>query len=173
VSLRLSNKADDVEGRERASGMAMVVFDCAGFLKRSKEAAGLSSSILARRAGRTESSMPANFGEIADYNNRLAAGYHALAEAAREGGDLAQADYQDALAARYLAVAQEQTLAMQQEPGRSFGNQTSSCSFPEPRRIPPVAGSFLGVLRGPGQVARAVCQFLSRRNAPFHGLSLH
>lgn len=124
--------------------------------------------------------MPANFGEIASYHNRLAIRHIALAQAAREAGDLNAADYQTQLAVRYIEAAQEQSFAMSQVPGISAARPASRpwATGPNPaaKRIPssaPLAASCLSVIRrGAGSIATALQHSISRRSAPIQSLSL-
>ncbi len=74
--------------------------------------------------------MPANFGEIAGYHSLIAARYAALAQAAREQGDIATANYHAGQAARYVQAAQEQRIAMRQAPGRSIEQEKPRRWFP-------------------------------------------
>jgi hypothetical protein len=62
--------------------------------------------------------MPANLGDITTYHLEEAARHHALAQAARDRGCFAEAEYQDGLAARWEEAAQEQQSEMQQHPTR-------------------------------------------------------
>jgi hypothetical protein len=117
--------------------------------------------------------MPANFGEIAGFHSRMAARYLALAEAARDRGDLTTANYHADQAARYFEAAEEQKLAMSQAPGRTIQTQKARPWSQKQERAPRAAGSLLAVLRGAGQMATAIRQSISRRGTPFHGLTLH
>jgi hypothetical protein len=117
--------------------------------------------------------MPANFDEIADYHNSMAARYAARARAARDRGDITTACYYAELIAPHLQAAQEQRVAMRQTPGRPMENQTPRRWPPEPPPVSLAASGLLAVLRGAGHVAAAIRQSISRRNPPFNGLSLH
>jgi hypothetical protein len=117
--------------------------------------------------------MPANFDEMAGYHRLMAARYVALAQAAREQGDIATANYHAGQAARYVQAAREQRLAMSQAPGRRIEDQRPRDRSPEPKRVSPAPGRLSAVLRGAGQIATAIRQSISRRNPPVSGLSLH
>jgi hypothetical protein len=116
--------------------------------------------------------MPANFGEIADYHHLMAARYVALAQTAREQGDIATANYHAGQAARYVQAAREQRIAMTQAPGGSIEAQRPRRWSPEPKRVPPAPGRLLTVLRGAGHLAAAIRQSISGRSDDFDGMSL-
>ncbi len=63
--------------------------------------------------------MPTDFGEIARYNQRIATRLFLRAHIERNSGKNSEAEYHAQLAARYLQAAQEQWIAMRQEPGHS------------------------------------------------------
>jgi hypothetical protein len=117
--------------------------------------------------------MPANFGEIAGFHSRMATRYLTLAKAARDRGDLTTANYHADQAARYLEAAQEQKLAMSHAPGRSAADQKPRQWSPKPKSVPLATAGWLAVLRGAGHMASALRQSISKRGAPFHGLTLH
>jgi hypothetical protein len=117
--------------------------------------------------------MPANIGEIAGYHSRMAAQYLALAQAAREEGNLTEASYHEEQAARYLQASQEQETAPQQVPGRSAANSAPRRRAPQ-QKSTPLTTSFSGaVLRGAGQIATAIHRSLFRGSDTPQGLSLH
>jgi len=140
--------------------------------------------------------MPANFGEIANYHSRLAAQHLELARKARDAGDLNLAEYNHQLAARYVEAAQEQAMAMSQEPGRiavrqaprPWAQETKPASkrsaavatkaapqpVPQPaaKRTPLAAVCFSAIRRGAGSFANALQQSLSSANDSLQGLSL-
>lgn len=118
--------------------------------------------------------MPANFGEIAEYHSRIAARYLALAQAARDEGNLAEAHYRIELAARYIQAAEEQRIVMRQESGPSIAPQSPRLWSPEAQQSArPAPARLQAVLHGAGQIASAIRQYMVKRNEPFHGLSLH
>jgi len=127
---------------------------------------------LARQTGRTESTMPADFGDITAYHRHEASRHYALAQAARDEGDLGKAEYLVETAARHAEAAQEQQMAMMLEPGPSIAEQTPSLWFPEQQRSPSAANRLLTALRGAGHIATAIQQSLARRNSHSQGLSL-
>jgi hypothetical protein len=63
--------------------------------------------------------MPTNIGEIAGYHNLEAARFSALAQAARNEGNKAQAEYLSVQAARYAETAREQRVGMRHTPAHS------------------------------------------------------
>jgi hypothetical protein len=62
--------------------------------------------------------MPADFGDITAFHHEEAARHYALAQAARDRGCLADAEFQTGLAARWEEAAQEQKIGMRQAPSR-------------------------------------------------------
>jgi hypothetical protein len=136
--------------------------------------------------------MPANFGEIANYHSRLAVQHMALAEAARDAGDLNAAEYNRQLAARYIEAAEEQKMVMSQAPYRGTVLQAPRpWTQKPPQRLKPVrkladkpaakavpkraslaVACFSALRRGAGSVATALQQSLSHVNASLQHLSL-
>ena len=140
--------------------------------------------------------MPANFGEIANYHSRLAAQHIALAQAARDRGDLNAAEYNRQLAARYIEAAEEQRMAMSHAPGQLVAAQpsrpwTQKASQPArsaaktarvvavklaaksaSRRIPLAAACLSRLRRGAGSLANALRQSLSSAHASLERISL-
>jgi hypothetical protein len=118
--------------------------------------------------------MPTDFGDITAYHRHEASRHYALAQAARDAGDLGKAEYLVAMAARHAEAAQEQEIAMMLEPGPSIANpgHRPRWPVPQPERSPIAPGRLLAVLRGAGHIATAIHKSVSRRNAPFQGLSL-
>jgi hypothetical protein len=132
--------------------------------------------------------MPANFGEIANYHQRLAAQHLALAKAARDAGDINTAEYNHQLAARYVEAAEEQRMAMSVAPGQQAAYQTpcrlateTNCattrapklaSKPSPKRIPIAVTCLSALCRGAGSVAASLQQSLTKANASLQGLAL-
>jgi invasion protein IalB len=68
--------------------------------------------------------MPTDFGDITAYHRHEASRYYALAQAARDQGNIGKAEYLVAMAARHAEAAQEQQTAMMLEPGLSTEKQT-------------------------------------------------
>jgi hypothetical protein len=104
--------------------------------------------------------MPADFGEIAAYHHQEATRHYALAQAAREGENLGEAEYQAGLAARW------------REPNRRIANQELRRWTPEPERIPSAAACLVAIQRGTQRIAMAIRQSLAKQNSPSRGLSL-
>jgi hypothetical protein len=117
--------------------------------------------------------MPSNFDVIAGYHSLMAARFAALAQAAREKGDIATANYHSDQAVRYVQAAQEQRLAMSQAPGRSIEDRRPRRLFKEPKRVPPAPARLLAVLRGAGHLASVIRQSISGRSASSQRLTLH
>ncbi|MGD0294007.1 MAG: hypothetical protein ABSB30_09150 [Terracidiphilus sp.] len=117
--------------------------------------------------------MPADFGEIAAYHQEEAARHYALAQAARDRGCPAEADYQAGVAARWDEVAREQKIGMRQTPSRRMANQRPKRRPPEPPPMPLAAVCLLAVVRGVKLITAVIRQFMVKRSAPFNGLSLH
>jgi hypothetical protein len=116
--------------------------------------------------------MPADFGEIAAYHHQEATRHYALAQAAREGENLGEAEYQAGLAARWDEVAREQAIEMRREPNRRIANQELRRWTPEPERIPSAAACLVAIQRGTQRIAMAIRQSLAKQNSPSRGLSL-
>jgi hypothetical protein len=118
--------------------------------------------------------MPTDFGDITAYHRHEASRHYAHAQAARDAGDLRKAEYLVAMAARHAEAAHEQQMAMMQEPGPSIAvpGQRSRWPVPQPERNLVAPGRLLAVLRGAGHIATAIHKSVSKRNAPFQGLSL-
>jgi hypothetical protein len=62
--------------------------------------------------------MPVDFADVTAYHLEEAARHYALAQAARDRGSLAEAEFEAGLAARWEEVAEEQKIGMQQTPSR-------------------------------------------------------
>lgn len=113
--------------------------------------------------------MPTDYGEIARYNKRIAVRFYLLAQIERNCGKNCEADYHAQLAVRYLQAAQEQWIAMRQEPGHSI-----EVKKPRPWALLPVPYSrWLAVQRLAGKLASSIRQSISRRDAPIQSLSLN
>jgi hypothetical protein len=112
--------------------------------------------------------MPADFDDIASYHFRQAAHFRALAQDARDLGSRNEAEYLASQAVRYAEAAEEQRCAMTQEPGPAKANRMSHHPWPppEPESSPSAATGIFAVPRG-------IHHSASKRNEPFHGLSLH
>ena len=67
--------------------------------------------------------MPVDFGDITAYHHEEAARHYALAQAARDRGSLAEAEFQAGLAARWDEAAQEQKIGMSHTPSRRMAKQ--------------------------------------------------
>jgi len=116
--------------------------------------------------------MPTNFGDITAFHRHEASRHYALAQAARDEGDLGKAEYLVDRAVRHAEAAHEQQRAMMLEPGPSIADQTANLWSPEPRHSRSAADRLLTVLRGAGHIATALQQSFARRNSHFQGLSL-
>jgi len=114
--------------------------------------------------------MPANFGEIATYHQQEAARHYALAQAARDRGSIADAEYEDGLAARWEEAAQEQKIGMMQAPSRRRSKQ-GPLAPPQPP-TPLTVACLLAVKHCVKRIAAAIRQSLIKRHAPVHGLTL-
>ena len=113
--------------------------------------------------------MPANFGEIATYHQEEAARHYALAQAARDRGCIAEAEYQAGQAARWDEAAQEQKIGMGQAPSRRRSKQGPNCPPPP---MPFAVACLLAVERCVKRIAVAIRQSIIKRHAPFDGLPL-
>jgi hypothetical protein len=116
--------------------------------------------------------MPTDLGDITAYHRREASRHYALAQAARDEGDLGKAAYMVDMAVRHAEAAHEQQMAMMLEPGPSIADERSNLWSPVPQRSPSAANRLLTVLRGAGHIATAIQQSIARRNSDFQGLSL-
>ncbi|MGO9318491.1 MAG: hypothetical protein ACLPXT_13575 [Terracidiphilus sp.] len=116
--------------------------------------------------------MPVDFGEITAYHHEEAARHHALAQAARDRGCPADAEYQAGLAARWEEVAQQQKIDMRQAPSRRVAMQRPHRPPPQPPPTPFVAVCLLAVVRGFKHIAAAFRPPAPKRDVPINGLSL-
>lgn len=116
--------------------------------------------------------MPANFGEIATYHQQEAARHYALAQAARDRGCLAEAEYQAGQAARWDEAAQEQKIGMRQAPSRRRSKQEPLCPPQPPPPMPLAVDCLLAVERGVKRIAAAIHQSILKRSTHVHGLTL-
>jgi hypothetical protein len=116
--------------------------------------------------------MPANFGEIATYHQEEAARHYALAQAARDRGCLAEADYQAGLAARWDEAAQEQKIGMRQAPSRRRSTQVTHCPPQPPPPMSLAVACLLTFERGVKRVAAAIHQSIIKRSTPVNRLTL-
>lgn len=116
--------------------------------------------------------MPTNFGDITAFHRHEASRHYALAQAARDEGDLGKAEYLVDRAVRHAEAAHEQQKAMMLEPGPSIAVQAPNRWTPEPQRSPSAVNRLVTVLRGAGHIATALQQSLAKRNSHFQGLSL-
>ncbi|MGD0831945.1 MAG: hypothetical protein ABR907_13455 [Terracidiphilus sp.] len=114
--------------------------------------------------------MLADSNGITSYHLRIAAQHHALAQAAREGGDFDQAKYHSEIAARYADAAQAQRKWLSQTPGQPTEQHRVRRRPPEPK--PRSTGRLLTVLRGAGRIAAAIHHSIAKRNDAFTSLSL-
>jgi hypothetical protein len=112
--------------------------------------------------------MPANFGDIAAFHHEQANRHYALAQAARDRGSLAEAEYQAGLAARWEEAAQEQKIGMRQQPSHPRAKQRPNSPAPVPIAIV----ILLAVMRGIKRIATAIRHPMVKRSAPFNTLSL-
>lgn len=112
--------------------------------------------------------MPANFGDIAAFHHEQANRHYALAQAARDRGSLAEAEYQAGQAARWDEAAQEQKIGIRQQPTHSSAKQRPNSPAPVPIAIV----FLLAVMRGVKRIATAIRHPMVKRSAPFNTLSL-
>ena len=111
--------------------------------------------------------MPANFGDIAAFHHEQADRHYALAQAARNRGCLAEAEYQAGLAARWDEAAQEQKIGMGQQPTHPSAKQRPNSPPPMPLAIV----CILAFMRGINRIAAAIRPPMVKRSAPFNTLS--
>src|ERR1035437_10778727 len=122
--------------------------------------------------GRTETPMPADFGDITAFHHEEAARHYALARAARDRGSFAEAEFQTGLGARWDEVAQEQKMGMRQTPSRRRPKQMPYRRPPQPPPMPFATVCLLAVVRGGKRLGAAIRQFVVKRSAPVDGLQL-
>jgi hypothetical protein len=136
-----------------------------------REAQAASAFVVLCPANRENgNTMPVDFGEITAYHHEEAARHRALAQAARDRGCPADADYQAGLAARWDEVAQQQKIDMRQAPSRRMAMQRPH--RPQPPPMPFVVACLLAVVRGFKQIAAAFRPPATKRSVPINGLSL-
>jgi len=116
--------------------------------------------------------MPADFGDITAFHHEEAARHYALAQAARDRGCLADAEFQAGLGARWDEAAQEQKIGMRQAPTRLSGRRKPYCRPLQPPPMPLAIVCLFAVARGVNRIAAAIRQLVVKRSAPFDGLSL-
>jgi hypothetical protein len=116
--------------------------------------------------------MPSNFGDITAFHHEEADRHYALAQAARDRGSFAEADFQAALGARWDEVAQEQKIGMRQEPTRTRAKRKPNCRPPQTPPIPFAAVCLLAVVRRVKSIAAAIRQLVVKWSAPFGELPL-
>ena len=134
-----------------------------------KTEGGFIHTNFARRTGRTDLPMPADFGDITAYHREEAARHYALAQAARERESHGEAEYHTTMAIRWYETAREQKTAMR-EPVRHIAHQKSNYRPSEPLIEP--RAPFAGFLAAVSRMVQAIGQALPRRTAPIEGLSL-
>jgi hypothetical protein len=118
--------------------------------------------------------LPTNFGEIAHYNKRIATRFYLLAQIERNSGKNCEAEYHAQLALRYLQAAEEQWIAMRQEPGRLVEVKKK----PRPWALLPEHRSLASTLwsafqRLAGRLGASARQSNSGRESPIQTLSLN
>jgi hypothetical protein len=116
--------------------------------------------------------MPADFGDITAFHHEEASRHYALAQAARDRGSFAEAEFQTGLGARWDEVAQEQKIGMRQTPSRRSSKQMPYRRPPQPPPMPFAAVCLPAVVRGFKRIAAAIRQFVVKRSAPVDGLPL-
>ena len=121
--------------------------------------------------------MSTDFGDIAAYHRHEASRHYALAQDARERGDLGKVEYFVSMALRHAEAAHEQQQAMMFEPGPSILDRmpldrTLGCQPAQPKRGPSASARSMAVLRGAGQMFAAIHKSIAKRHEPFQGLSL-
>ena len=115
--------------------------------------------------------MPADFGDITAFHHEEADRHYALAQAARDRGCLAEAEYQTGLAARWDEAAQEQEIGKIQMPSRRMTSQRPHYPL-TPTPMPLAVACLLAVERYVKRIALAIHHSIIKRSAPFVGLSL-
>jgi hypothetical protein len=116
--------------------------------------------------------MPADFGDITAFHHEEAARHYALAQAARERGSFAEAEFQTGLGARWDEAAQEQNSVMRQTPSRHSSKQMPYRRPPQPPPMPFAAVGLPAVVRGVKRIAAAIRQFVVKRSIPVDGFPL-
>ncbi len=116
--------------------------------------------------------MPVDFGDITAFHHEEAARHYALAQAARDRGSFAEAEFQTGLGARWDEVAQEQKIGMRQMPSRRRPKQMPNRRPPQPTPMTFAADCLPAVVRGVKRIAAAIRQFVVKRSAPVDGLPL-
>jgi hypothetical protein len=116
--------------------------------------------------------MPADFGDITAFHHEEADRHYALAQAARDRGSFAEAEFQAGLAARWDEVAQEQKIGMRQQPTRTSTRRKPNCRPPQPPPMPFAVVCLLAVVRGVKRIVAAIRQFVVKQSAPVGGLPL-
>ncbi|MGA2350037.1 MAG: hypothetical protein ABSF70_06370 [Terracidiphilus sp.] len=150
----------------------LLILDCLGLCRKSKEVEGLTQTNCTPANREIGPFMPSDFGEIAGYHSRIALRYQVLAQAARANGNLSEADYNAALAARYIQAANEQMQAMRDQPGRPMAQQRANRQFPGQQSTSPGSSSLSAILHGTGQLVASIRKVMPKRSDPFYGLTL-
>jgi hypothetical protein len=116
--------------------------------------------------------MPVDFGDITAFHHEEAARHYALAQAARDRGSFAEAEFQTGLGARWDEVAQEQKIGMRQTPSRRSPKQMPYRRPPQPPPMPLAVVCLPAVVRGFKCIAAAIRQFVVKGSAPVDKLPL-
>jgi len=114
--------------------------------------------------------MPADSTGITSYHLRIAAQHNALAQVAREEGDLDLVKYHCEIAARYAEAAQAQQKWLSQTPGQPTEERRVRRRPPEPN--PKLTGRMLAIWRGAAYIATAIQESIAKRNDTFTSLTL-
>jgi len=115
--------------------------------------------------------MPVDFADVTAYHLEEAARHYALAQAARNRGCPADAEFQTGQAARWEEAAREQKIGMMQQPARPSTKRRPN--FPPP--APPMPHAFvwlLAVVRAVKRIAAAFGPAVVKQSAPSGDSSL-
>jgi hypothetical protein len=111
--------------------------------------------------------MPANIGDITSYHLEEAARHRALAQAARDRGCLAEAAYQDGMAARWEEAARQQVTIMQPLPRRTV-TPRPIYSTPKTTYKPFSVVCWLAAVRGLKRISALLHPSIFKPSIPLH-----
>jgi hypothetical protein len=112
--------------------------------------------------------MPANIGDITTYHLEQAARHHALAQAARDRGCTAEAEYQEGLAARWEEVARQQKFGTRQLSNHHMARQRSIYPAPNTPPKPFSVISWMAVVRSLKSIAALFHPSMAKPRIPLH-----
>jgi hypothetical protein len=110
--------------------------------------------------------MPTDFGDIVDYHREESFRYLILAKAARERGELAEAEYLAGQSARYLEVVRQQKIGMRLEPGKPASKQMPRRCTLKPGWGPSAAARVPAVLRGVKYIVATIRNSIFKKGPP-------